>query len=145
VPLFVESVLIAAPVEEVFRFHEQEDCLRILSPRFPPVRVLARAGGIEEGARVELRVGGFHWSAVHTGYAKNRYFVDEQVRGPFAAWVHRHEFAAEGAGTRLTDRVEYRLKGGRVVEWMFGWAVSWGLRRMFRYRHRVTGRVCEGG
>ena len=144
-PLFIQSEHIAAPVEEVFRFHERDDALALLSPPFPPVRVIERTGGIAEGARVELLAGGFRWVAVHSAYAKDRYFVDEQVRGPFASWVHRHEFAPEGSGTRLTDRVEYRLKGGRIVETLFGWLVDLGLRRMFHYRHRVTRRVCEGG
>jgi ligand-binding SRPBCC domain-containing protein len=81
---------------------------------------------------------------MHTAYARNRYFVDAQVSGPFAAWVHRHEFAPEGTGTRLTDRVEYQLKGGRLAELLLGWLVDRGLRRMFRYRHRVTRNVCEG-
>jgi ligand-binding SRPBCC domain-containing protein len=142
-PVFIRSVLIAAPVEVVFAFHEREDALRLLSPPFPRVRVTERIGGIADDACVELRVGGLHWIAVHTAYAKNRYFVDEQIRGPFAVWVHRHEFAAEGSGTRLTDRIEYRLKGGRFIEPLLSWAVHQALRQMFRYRHRVTRRVCE--
>lgn len=110
---FVKSVLIAAPVEAVFRFHERDDALSLLAPAFPPLRMISRTGGIKTGARVELRVGVFSWVALHTGYEKNRLFVDEQIRGPFAKWIHRHEFEAAGAGTRLTDRIAYQLPGGR--------------------------------
>jgi ligand-binding SRPBCC domain-containing protein len=145
VGVFVKSVWIAAPLADVFRFHERQDALVLLSPAFPPVRVFRRVGGIAKGARVELRVGVFRWVAVHTAYEQDAFFVDEQIEGPFAAWVHRHEFAGEGGKTRLTDRVEYRLKGGWLVNWLFGWLVNLGLRWMFTHRHEVTIRICEEG
>lgn len=140
---FVRSVLIDAPVDDVFRFHEREDALSLLAPAFPPVRVIGRTGGIETGARVELRVGVFRWVALHTSFEKNRLFEDRQIRGPFAKWVHRHEFEAAGAKTRLTDRIEYELPGGLLVNLLFSWTVGLGLRNMFAHRHRVTKAFCE--
>lgn len=138
-PRFVKSVLIDAPVDKVFRFHERPEALALLSPPFPPVRLIARTGsGVEAGVRVELRVGGFRWVALHTECEKNRLFVDEQSQGPFAKWIHRHEFEAVGSTTRLTDRIEYELPGGARVNSLFGWTVNLGLRNMFSHRHRVT-------
>lgn len=142
-PRFVRSVVIDAPVERVFAFHERVDALALLSPPFPPVRVLHRTGGIEPGSRVELRIGPVRWVALHTAFERNRLFVDEQIEGPFARWVHRHEFEDLGGRTRLTDRVEYRLRGGRLVERLFGWAVTFGLSGMFLRRHGATRRHCE--
>jgi ligand-binding SRPBCC domain-containing protein len=139
VPVFVKSVLLDAPVEKVFRFHERPDALALLSPPFPPVRMTSRTGsGIEAGSRINLRIGFLPWVAQHTQYEKNRLFVDEQLEGPFAKWIHRHEFAAEGAGTRLTDRIEYQLPGGPLFNLLFGWMVNLGLGNMFAHRHRVT-------
>jgi ligand-binding SRPBCC domain-containing protein len=143
VPTFVRSVVIDAPVERVFAFHEREDALARLSPSFPRVRVVRRTGGIAVGSRVELRIGPLSWIARHTAYEKNRLFVDEQIQGPFRHWIHRHEFEAIGARTRLTDRVEYRLRGGPIVETLAGWVVKLGLRRMFRARHAATRTFCE--
>ena len=144
-PVFVSSVIIEAPVAEVFRFHEREDALALLTPSFPPVRIVSRTGGIQVGARVELRVMGFRWLALHTGYERNRFFVDEQITGPFAKWIHRHEFEAVKRGTRMTDRVEYVLPGGSLVNRMLAWTMRPGLSRMFAHRHRVTRRICEAG
>jgi ligand-binding SRPBCC domain-containing protein len=142
-PVFTKSVLIDAPVGDVFGFHERPDALALLTPAFPPVRLISRTGGIETGARVELRVGFFRWVARHTAYEKNRLFVDEQVEGPFDRWVHRHEFEEVEGKTRLTDHVEYRLPGGALVNGLFGWAVKPGLTQMFRHRHRITKQMCE--
>jgi ligand-binding SRPBCC domain-containing protein len=142
---FVKTVFIEAPLEDVFRFHEREDALRLLSPPFPPVRVIQKTGGIEAGSRVLLQVGPFQWAALHTAYEKNRFFEDQQVSGPFAQWVHRHEFHQAGSGTRLTDRIRFELPGGAWINHLLGWAVSLGLRQMFHQRHGKTKRYCEKG
>jgi ligand-binding SRPBCC domain-containing protein len=141
--MFVKSVLIDAPIGDVFRFHEREDALALLSPAFPPVSLISRTGGIEAGARVELRVGIFRWVALHTACERDSVFVDEQIQGPFAKWIHRHEFEDIGVKTRLTDRIEYELPGGLLVNALFAWTMSLGLRNMFAHRHRVTKEVCE--
>lgn len=143
-PVFEKSVVIDAPVSAVFAFHEREDALPLLTPAFPPVRVISKSGGIEPGGRVELRVGPFRWLALHTNYEKDRLFVDEQIEGPMAKWVHRHQFSPEGPDrTRLTDRVEYLLPGGKLVNALFGWTAKPGLMQMFAHRHRVTKQLCE--
>jgi hypothetical protein len=110
--------------------------------------VSARAPGQPDGrhrsgARVELRVGIFRWVALHTAYERDRLFVDEQLQGPFAKWIHRHEFKELGVKTRLTDRIEYALPGGSFVNMLFGWVVNLGLVNMLAHRHRVTREVCE--
>lgn len=143
-PVFVRAVEIHAPVSVVFAFHERDDALPLLSPPFPPVRVVNRAGGIAVGARVELCIGGVvRWVAGHTAFERDRLFVDEQLEGPFTRWVHRHEFEDLGDRTRLTDRITYELPGGAATQWLAPLLVAPGLHQMFRHRHRVTRRHCE--
>lgn len=141
----MRALVVQAPVEQVFAFHERDDALALLSPPFPPLRVVSRHGGIRTGARVELRIGPLRWLALHTDYRVNELFVDEQIAGPFAAWVHRHEFDALGPHTtRLTDRVTFQLPGGPVVNALLGPLVAWSLIPMFRFRHRATAQACAG-
>ncbi|GAA3707776.1 hypothetical protein GCM10022377_22010 [Zhihengliuella alba] len=50
------------------------------------------------------------------------YFVDEQVRGPFRRFRHVHEFARDGEGTLMVDRIEFSAPFGvlgRMVERLF--------------------------
>lgn len=141
-PHFEKNVVLDAPVDVVFAFHEGPDALTLLSPPFPPVRLLSRSGnGLEQGTRVELRVGVLRWVALHTQYEKNRLFIDEQIEGPFAKWVHRHEFRAIGGKTQLTDRTDYELRGGSLMNRAFGWAVQLGLKNMFAHRHAATAKA----
>jgi len=143
-PVFSKSVIVKAPVETVFGFHEREDALRLLSPPFPPLRVIKKDGGLEPGSRVELKIGPVRWVALHSAFGKNQFFEDRQIAGPFAKWIHRHEFEPLGGGTRLTDRVEYQLPGGVWINRLLGWIVNIGLLQMFRQRHQLTKRYCEG-
>jgi ligand-binding SRPBCC domain-containing protein len=142
-PLFVKSVLIHAPLETVFGFHEREDALQLLTPAFPRVRVMRKQGGIETGGRVEMKIGPILWIALHTAFQKNSFFEDRQIAGPFARWIHCHEFEAIGNDTRLTDRIDYQLSGGPWANRLLGWTIQLGLQRMFRYRHQTTRRYCE--
>ncbi|MGO4186261.1 SRPBCC family protein [Pseudarthrobacter sp. TAF60_1] len=41
-------------------------------------------------------------------------FTDEQVRGPFKAFRHVHEFQATATGSLMTDRVEFTAPFGPV-------------------------------
>jgi ligand-binding SRPBCC domain-containing protein len=56
------------------------------------------------------------WMARITEFAWNSYFCDEQVRGPFTAFRHRHGIRAEfrdgQEGTLVSDAVEYELPYG---------------------------------
>jgi ligand-binding SRPBCC domain-containing protein len=144
VPVFVRQLLVRAPVAQVFAFHEREDALPRLSPPFPPLKVVSRDGGIRPGARVDLRIGPIRWLALHTTYEPNRIFVDEQIEGPFASWVHRHEFRAVDAGDDAThDHVTFTLPGGPVLNALFGRLVALSLVPMFRFRHAATKAACE--
>ena len=51
--------------------------------------------------------------------------------------------AVTGGKTRLTDRLEYDLPGGSIINRLFGWMVKLGLHRLFHHRHRVTKEFCE--
>lgn len=140
---FVRRTRIAAPVERVFEWHERPEAFEKLTPPGEPVRILAQAGGIRDGGRVELAIGRWpvriRWSAEHSGYEKNRQFRDTQVRGPFRRWEHTHRFEPDGPeGCWLEDHIEYELPFGRVGAWFAGRAIERKLDRLFRYRHQVT-------
>jgi ligand-binding SRPBCC domain-containing protein len=146
-PSYRRSAWIDAPVEAVFAFHEEPDALERLTPPWARVEVLERSGGIRTGGRVVLMapVGPFRkrWVAKHTEYERNRLFADVQTEGPFRYWRHRHEFAPENGGTRLTDSIEFGLPGGAIADWLGGWVARLQLERLFKYRQETTRRICE--
>ena len=144
---FERSTLINAPVEVLWKFHERSDILEILTPPWQPVQVIRREGGLEVGAIAEFRIfiGPFpvQWIARHTECQKDRIFTDEQIVGPMQSWVHQHQFTTENGKTSLTDKIQFEMPGGWLVEILLGWWVKARLSDMFRYRHEVTIRECE--
>jgi ligand-binding SRPBCC domain-containing protein len=145
---FKYSSLIDAPVEVVWNFHERPDILQKLTPPWLPVEVVRREGGLDVGAISEFRLLlgliSIPWLARHTEYEKYRLFTDEQVEGPFASWIHRHQFVEENGKTRLTDAISFEMLGGEAIEFVAAWLVAAQLDALFRYRHEVTRRECEG-
>lgn len=140
---FVARSRIEAPCSEVFRWHERPGALERLTPPWERVSVLERSGGIKDGGRVVLQVPlgpiRMRWIAEHRDYDAGKRFVDRQVEGPFAHWVHEHRFEPDGdAACTLEDRIEFALPGGALGD-LFGLGRARAkLERMFSYRHAIT-------
>jgi ligand-binding SRPBCC domain-containing protein len=136
---FVAESVIRTTPERLFAFHELPDALRRLTPPWERMRVIESAPSLRPGARavVDIRVAPLVWirsESVHTVYEPPLLFEDQQVRGPFRRWRHRHEIAPDAEGARLTDVVEFEPPFALVS----GWFVLRRLRKLFAYRHEVT-------
>ena len=150
---YVKRTRIEAPARQVFAWHAEPEALEKLIPPWEPVSIERRPEGLQDGAVAVLRIGvgplKLRWVAEHRGYEDRGdaggTFTDVQVRGPFAAWEHRHTVTADGdAACVLEDHVTYRLPLGVLGRWFGGWLTARKLERMFEYRHRVTREENEG-
>lgn len=142
-PRFVRTVRIDAPAEDLFDWHRRPGAFERLSPPWEKVRILSRSGGIEDGARVRLRLSkgpiSLIWELVHRDYAAGRRFCDTQTSGPFREWTHTHEMIPEGPrASRLEDRIDFVLPIPPLGDLLAGRVVESQLHRLFRYRHAIT-------
>ena len=68
-------------------------------------------------------------------------FVDQQLRGPYKQWIHRHTFTEMGANeTHMEDEVRYRLPlepVGDIAHFM----VRRELEYIFDYRQKVVAEI----
>jgi len=140
--VFVRHTRIAAPAEQVFRWHQRPGALERLTPPWVSMRVLERSGGIQNGAQVTLQVRAgpwwIPWVLEHRDYIENRQFRDVQLSGPFASWSHTHRVEPDGdASCYIEDRVEYALPGGGLGSLLGGAMMRAELERLFVYRHRI--------
>jgi ligand-binding SRPBCC domain-containing protein len=146
--LETEVVLPVAP-EEVFPFFCDVHNLERITPPELAFRVLT-PGPVEiaRGTLIDYRLGlfgvPFGWRTVIAAWDPPHFFVDEQLRGPYHTWIHRHTFEAVDGGTRMTDRVDYRLPLHPLSAPALP-LVRRQLNRIFVFRREVIGQLFRTG
>jgi ligand-binding SRPBCC domain-containing protein len=144
-----ESVIHTTP-ERLFAFHELPDALSRLMPPSEHARVIQLPRSLRPGERaiVAVRIAPFVWietESVHTAYDPPWLFEDQQVRGAFGSWHHRHIITADPNGARLRDEIDFTPPLGPLGRLAAPLVILPRLRKMFAYRHEVTRAWCEAG
>jgi len=141
-PKFVKQSAMPCSADELYAWHARPGAFERLTPPWENVSIESRTGGIEDGARVTLRMGlgptSVRWVAEHRDSIPGQQFRDVQVQGPFARWEHTHRFVAEGETSVLIDEIDYELPLGSVGGFFGSSFVRQMLERTFAYRHRLT-------
>jgi ligand-binding SRPBCC domain-containing protein len=78
------------------------------------------------------------WTSLITSYDPPHLFVDQQVRGPYAYWQHRHDFFSDPKGTIIADRVRYSLPFGPLGRLAQAVMVKRQLLAIFRFRQNAV-------
>ena len=130
--------------ERLFPFFADASNLERISPpelKFRIVTPLPIAMGEGTLIRYRLRLMGvpFEWLTRIAVWDPPTEFVDEQVKGPYRKWVHKHLFVETSSGTRLHDAVTYELPFFPVGE-LAAPIVQLEVRRIFAFRARMLKR-----
>jgi ligand-binding SRPBCC domain-containing protein len=140
------------PREEVFRFFSDARNLQRITPAFihfevvTPGTIEMRAGALIQ-YRLRLRGVPLRWTTRITTWEPPFRFIDIQLRGPYAEWVHTHTFEEEHGGTLVRDSVRYRLWGpGLMTRIINRVLVAPDTKRIFEFRQRRSKRssTCGG-
>ncbi len=133
--------LLPRPRPEVFAFFADARNLEAITPDFLRFTILPPVpASLDAGSRIDYRLSlfgvPFHWRTRIAAWQPGVRFVDVQERGPYALWHHTHTFSDAGDGTRVHDRVEYRLPLGPLGEAAHPLMVRRTLDRIFDHRQR---------
>jgi ligand-binding SRPBCC domain-containing protein len=144
---FTASSVIRSTPERLFAFHELADAFVRLLPPGENIRVIQMPRSLAAGSRtiVKIRIA-FVWmtlESLHTAYDPPHSFEDQQVRGPFRTWHHRHIAAPHPDGAMLIDDIEYTPPFGILGRIVDPIAIRPRLRKLFAFRHRITREYCE--
>ena len=131
------------PRSEVFPFFADPANLQRLTPPWLHFRVLTptplpRGENAVFEYRLTVRGLPIRWRTLIEAYDEGSRFVDRQLAGPYALWHHTHLFEdLPGGGTRITDRVRYKVGWGFLGRLVTALWVRRDIERIFAYRQRV--------
>lgn len=132
------------PLEQAFEFYAQARNLEAITPPWLGFRVTT-PGEIEmrEGALIEYRLAlhriPVRWRTRIEAWEPPVRFVDAQLRGPYALWVHTHTFEADGPdAVVIRDHVRYALPFGPLGTLAHAAFVRRDLERIFDYRAQAV-------
>jgi ligand-binding SRPBCC domain-containing protein len=138
---------VSIPRDRVFAFFADAENLERITPPELRFRILTPTPfQITDQSLIDYRLSlfglPFTWKTEITAWNPPFEFVDVQLSGPYAQWIHRHTFHEEngGGGTVIEDSVRYRLPVPVLGE--IGYPlVKVQLRRIFRYREQRIRRL----
>ncbi len=130
------------PLWETFGFFSKpENLARITPPEMgfkilTPLPIIMMAGVAID---YSIKILGFkvHWRSWIGSYDPPYGFVDEQLKGPYRYWFHRHHFEKTEGGTLIYDNVTYALPFGYLGRLAHSLFVKRQLEYIFNYRSTV--------
>lgn len=133
------ELLAPLPLRQVFPAFEDARNLARITPKWMNFEV-ETPGRIEmgEGAKIDYAIRWLglpmKWRTLITHYQPPHRFIDEQLKGPYTLWRHRHTFTETVEGTLVADQVDYQLPFGVLGRMAHAAIVKRQLLEIFRYR-----------
>jgi len=127
----------------VFEFFAQAANLEQITPPEMRFSILTpQPIAMQTGALIDYRLSlfgvPFKWKTRISAWSPPDFFIDEQLSGPYALWVHRHTFRAlSETETEIEDDVTYSLPLSPLGEIAYP-VVRWQLMRIFQFRQKAV-------
>ena len=144
------TLWVPAPIDRIFPFFADAGNLNQLTPSTLGFQILTPAPLVmREGLLIDYKISlhglPMRWRtricAWHPQGHSPR-FTDEQIKGPYALWIHEHTFAPKEGGTLCKDVVRYAHWGGPITEKLI---VRPQLSEIFRFRtDKMQELFCKG-
>ena len=149
-PIVHHQVEINCSIDELFAYYVDVRNVARLAPPEMNLRILDAELPLEVGSRVMFSVRpvlvpfDVKWLFEVTAFEANRYFEETLIKGPFAHWVHRHQFETLGPNrSRVTDALEFEKPVPMLAAFVSDDYLVRKLREAFVFREAVLRRELE--
>ena len=139
---------IPVPLSEAWNFFSNPANLDKITPDDLGFIIISKNTGekIYPGQKIEYKVSPIlriplYWMTEINDVEENKFFVDEQRKGPYSLWHHEHHFKEIQGGVEMTDIVSYRIPLGLIGEAANSIFVKKKLQDIFKFRFRKVEEV----
>jgi ligand-binding SRPBCC domain-containing protein len=144
--ILTRETIIKRPLAEVFNFFSNAENLHLITPpdlhfkTLTPLPIELKEGTIID---YQLKLYGIHfkWKTKIREWDPPFKFIDEQIKGPYALWIHQHVFFEEGLKTIMHDKVEFLSPGWFLEPMIHSLFVKHNIEKIFDYRQRIIEKI----
>lgn len=102
--------------EKIFPFFSRAENLEVITPPWLNFKITKKSTEfVEKNILIDykLKIHGIpiKWRTQISEWKPDQFFVDDQLKGPYTKWHHRHLFDVVPGGTLLRDEVTFRVPG----------------------------------
>lgn len=138
--VFESAFELPLPLPVVFEFFSTAHNLeKITPPEMGFQLITPKPIEMKVGTEIDyrLRIAGIpvRWRSLISRWEPPYAFTDEQLRGPYASWVHSHTFAETAGGSTVRDSVAYELPLAPFGE-IAHFFVRGELKKIFAFREK---------
>lgn len=132
---------IPIPVKQAWEFFSKPDNLAKVTPPYMNFKILSRsdAGEMYPGMIITYNVSPLlnikiKWATEISQIKEYKYFIDNQIKGPYKIWHHEHRFTETNQGLEMKDILFYEIKYGFLGRLAHKLYIKKRITEIFNYR-----------
>lgn len=126
-------------------FFSKPENLGLITPSYMKFSVISRSdvGDMYPGMIITYTISpvlniSIKWATEITQIKEHKYFIDNQIKGPYTIWHHEHHFSKIENGIEMTDILFYDLPYGIFGKLLHKLFVKKKVEEIFTYReHKI--------
>ena len=139
---FKQEQFVKSDMETVFEFFSRPENLEKITPHAMSFNIMTpRPIEMKEGSIIDYTVKIFgiptRWRTIITSYKRNESFVDEQLKGPYSYWHHKHSFESVEGGINIIDEINYVLPLEAFRSIVHALFILPQLKKIFTFRFQI--------
>jgi len=130
-------------LKKAWDFFSQPDNLKLITPDYLNFRILSKsdAGEMYPGMIITYTLSPlFHisinWATEISQVKEYKYFIDNQIKGPYKIWHHEHHFKETEQGVEMRDILYYEIPYGFVGRFLHKLIIGKKVNEIFNYREQ---------
>lgn len=128
-------------LSKAWDFFSKPENLKLITPSYMSFKMLSRsdAGEMYPGMIITYTISplfniSINWATEITQVKENKYFIDNQISGPYKIWHHEHHFEEIKNGVEMKDILYYEMPFGFIGKLMYKIFIRKKIDEIFDYR-----------